>query len=436
MGASSSQPSTSAPQRSRRSRFPTLSSTGRYAVLTTPAGGIVHLLGYYPCSTVSEEEAADLVSAVAPGAVYVDMHPELVRSLQSDVAAGRTSADGRAWRVSEKSRPFEYIAGAGFIISMQIRNMLADNEMLALLGAEAFGAVKAALAAARALPASASPRVVPFPYEMSYNNGITFTRPLDLGALLLGDSSVGSTCVTAVVGNPNAWQYVSEAHPEKNVPAVEQMICLPPSGYFTRDNVAATRTSFCAAVNAVALKATADNSDIDKDMQDREAESLAKGDTVSAALLSERAMLAQSMASAVVWTLQAEADAEVAAAATGGVVKPRPVVALVSLGSVGSLRRNWVNPVQPEVAIPPFTTMQVAVGYIVPAVVVTPVCYGIYRAARRFPRTTASFGVIAASTVGAVVYTTFYGDWARYGSSIREKIATPRITSSLARMNR
>ena len=410
-------------------------------MLKTPAGGIVHLLGYYPCSTVSEEEAADLVSAVAPGAVYIDMPPELVRSMQSDVAAGRTSADGRAWRVSEKSRPFEYISGAGFIISMQIRNMLADNEMFALIGAEAFGAAKAALAAARVLPASASPRVVPFPYELTYNNGVTMSRPLDLGALLVGDSSVASTRVTALVGNPNAWQYVSEAHPEKNVPAIEQVIALPPSGYFTRDNVTATRTSFCAAVNAAALKATAENSDIDKDMQEREAESLAKGDTGSAELLAERAMLAQSMTSAVVWTLQAEADAEVAAAAAstaaaGGSAKPRPVVALVSLGSMGSVRRNWVNPVQPEVAIPPFTTMQLAVGNIIPVVVLTPVGYGIYRAARRFPRTMATLGVIATGTVGAVVYTTLHGDWSRYGSNIREKIATPRITSSLARMNR
>lgn len=61
--------------------------------------------------------------------------------------------------------------------------------MFGLMGAELFGAFKAALAAANAVKA----RVVPFPFEMEYNNGITLMRPAETSAVLIGDSSVGST---------------------------------------------------------------------------------------------------------------------------------------------------------------------------------------------------------------------------------------------------
>lgn len=411
------------------------------------------MLGWYPCSTVSEEEAADLVSAVSPGALYIDLHPELVRALSEDVAAGRSSADGRAWRVPERSGPTGRISGAGFLVSLNLRNMLADNEMFALLGAEAFGAIKAALGAARALPPADTPRVVTFPFDMSYNNGLTLSRPLDATALLVGDASVGSTRVTAVVGNPNAWQYVSD-DVTKNAPAVEYVVAIPSNGYFSADDVTRTRVAFRAAVNSVLSKATAESLDIDRDLQEREAECSAKGDEGSAQLLADRAMVAQSMSSAVAWTLQAEADAEVAAAAaanaantanSGGAAAgarvpaaavARPIVALVNLGAINSLKRTWVAPIAPEVAMPPFSTAQVAIGNIVPVIALSGLTYGVYRAARRFPRTTATLGVVTAFGLGAVLYTTAYGDWTRYGVVLREKIASPRITSPLARINR
>ena len=72
---------------------------------------------------------------------------------------------------------------------MNLRTILADNQMFGLMGAELFGAFKAALAAANAVKA----RVVPFPFEMEYNNGITLMRPAETSAVLIGDSSVGST---------------------------------------------------------------------------------------------------------------------------------------------------------------------------------------------------------------------------------------------------
>ena len=79
-------------QTKRPSRFSSLPSSGRYALLSTPAGVPVHVLGVYPCSRQSEEEAFDLVAAVQPRALYVDLFPELLGALQRDVAEGRVSA--------------------------------------------------------------------------------------------------------------------------------------------------------------------------------------------------------------------------------------------------------------------------------------------------------------------------------------------------------
>ncbi len=437
MGAAPSAP----PQRARRSRFPALPASGRYAVLHTPAGGVVHVLGFHPCSTQSEEEAADLVAAVRPAALYLDLHPELVQALEAEVAAGRSSADGRAWRVPERSAPYARFPGAGWLVSLHLRNALADNEMFALLGAEALGAPKAALGAARAL--APAPRVAAFPFSMDYNAGETLARPLEAAALLVGDSSVGSTRVTAVVGNPNAWQYVS-GDAAKNTPAVEHEVALPAAGYFTRDAAAAAQAAFRAAVNKVASRATADSADVDRDLQEREAEARAKGDAASADLLAERAIKAQAFTGATAWALHALADAEVDAARGAGAgaapgaaaAAPRPVVALVNVGAMGALKRNWAAPVPPEVALPPFSTLQMAVGNAVPVVVLAPLAYGVYRAARRFPRTTAAFGVIVGGAAGTVVYTTMYGDWTRYGVAVRSALASPRVTSPLARINR
>jgi hypothetical protein len=132
MGASTSLPNS--PRAPRRSRYPGLASTGRLTTLRSPRGGVVHVLGVFPCSTHSEEEAADLISATSPGAVYVDVSPELLRLLADDVAAGRTTALGGAWRVPEKSPSLSRVAGAGWLVSSACRRRRARVECADSMG--------------------------------------------------------------------------------------------------------------------------------------------------------------------------------------------------------------------------------------------------------------------------------------------------------------
>jgi hypothetical protein len=199
-----------------------LARCGHYAALATPAGATVHLLGAVPCSSQSEEEAFRLVSALRPSHVYVDLTPEWAAALQAEVAAGRVGE----WAIPDATPPYQLYPGAGVVGSVLLRNQLADNQLLGLMGAEWFGPWKAALEAVRRLGAtgggaggagdagaragggggaapssSSSPVVLAFPFSMHYNNGELLDRPAAMGALLVGNSSFSSDAVHALVGN-------------------------------------------------------------------------------------------------------------------------------------------------------------------------------------------------------------------------------------------
>jgi hypothetical protein len=149
-GASTSSPAEPSPG----SRFASLPSTGRYAVVRVPGGGPVHVLGVVPASRLSAAEAGDLVRAVQPSVLYIDDSPELVAALAADVAAGHCGP-GFAASLSETPRPFAWAPGAGLVGSVWLRKQLVDNEMFALLGACGPGARRrpACGSAGDALPA-------------------------------------------------------------------------------------------------------------------------------------------------------------------------------------------------------------------------------------------------------------------------------------------
>lgn len=190
-----------------------LQRSGRYVSFTTPSGATVHLLGVMPSCTKSEEEVHNLISALAPSHVYLDMVPEWAAALQEEVAAGRVGD----WTIPDVTPPYRLFPGAGIIGSVLIRNQLADNDFLGLCGAEWFGPWKVAIAAAsrqkKAAAASsgseggarpAGPTILAYPYSMHYNNGETLDRPSAFTCLLVGNNSFASDAVHCLVGNNNA----------------------------------------------------------------------------------------------------------------------------------------------------------------------------------------------------------------------------------------
>lgn len=289
----------------RPSRLAGLRATGRYFELPATGGGVVRVLGVCPSSTRCEEEAFDLVASTQPSHVYIDLPREWTDALLADVRAQRVGD----WKIPDTTPPFRLVPGAGVLGSVLVRNALADNEMLGLMGGEAYGPYKAALAAGEALRrgdgsadgdgggggsegsastasaaaaaagggAGAQPAYVSYPFPMAYNGGAMLDRPSHVATFLLGDNSFGSTTVFAMIGNSVA---IMAGEPG----LAEFAAALPPdAGYFTRDGVTKLRRDFRAAVNAAVARVTADTADLEADLTRREEAARAAGDAAGAA---------------------------------------------------------------------------------------------------------------------------------------------------------
>ncbi len=467
----------------------------------------MHVLGVYPCSQQSADEAETLIEAVRPSVVYIDAHPELLSVLDGDVKAGRF---GDGWKIPEQTPPFRRYDDAGWLVSLNIRNLLADNEMLGLVGSEAYAPLKAAIraayrvgagagqngtassssssssssasAAASKGPASAPSRIIGFPLPMQHNNGETIDRPAQLGFMLVGNASTTSNALTALVGNPNNWFFgpapqdsaangaadvgaggaasITAPAPLSSPTDVDFLVALPDTGYFTRSNVNGLQEQFRNAVDAACEKATAANCDVEADLLSRENRARAAGDASGAEAFAVRALTSQRQSAAIAFQLQTTLD-EIAAVARGEepVLEGRastsssrasssssssssssasaPVgVAIVNLGGMGSLQRNWAEAHPPLDMFPPLSTAQVAIGYTIPVLGGGALLWGAFKAGQRYPKTTGVFGLIVAGSVGAIGYSAVYGDWTRYGSWVRGGLARPRVTSPLTKANK
>lgn len=430
-----------------------------------------------------------MVSAVKPDSLYIDVHPEMLEALRQEVASGRSTANGHSgWKVPSSPPGLSpLIPISGPFSALPLRNALADNEMLALLGGEALGAYKAALAAAAALggaPTAAAvtpagtptplatatpPKLLAFPYPMSYRMWETMLRPVDYTAWVVGNSSVGSTALSVYVGNPNAWMMISATNPAAasaaegsgdgsivvappavaavpttttnpgeppSTPEVAFLAELPPAGYYTRSQVTALQREFKDAVGKVGGKATIASCDMDRDLLEREAQWREGGDANNAESCHQRALQAQACAQAVAHTLKAAAAEAAAAAAPGG----GAVVAIVNLGGMGVLQRNWEFSRPPEEALPPFTLVEKTGSLVIPGAVVSGLGYGLHRLSRVGGRvgryTAATLGFLLVSGVATTAYTATYADWTRYGTNMRAALASPRTVSPLARVNK
>lgn len=434
----------------RKRNLPSLSSlqsSGRVLTLKTPQGGTVYAIGVYPCSTMSETEVTALISHVKPDIVYVDLHEEVLECLRDDLANRRTISDGH--HVSTESRGFSLMKGKGFMVSMAVRNLLVDNEMLGLIGAELFGPFVAALRASSKLPHS--PAILPFPYPMGYNNGVTFDRPGMLTYTMAGEASQFSKTVLVSIGNPNLWMFELPASIDM-IGAVSTSVTIPDRGFFSRAEVTQIQNEFRRTVNRQLLKSNKDNCDIEGELLNilnNHREGLSP-DTISA--LEARAATCQDQSTALAYYLQdavdklqiqkatetEEMDRVSPAVASGskGDVAPATAVAVVSLGSLASLERYWAEARAPDEIYPPFSLARRAISDGAPVLLGGAVLYGYYRAFRRFPKTIFGISLVATPALAGTAYMLIHADRVRYGSEVRAALARPRVTSPLARVNK
>jgi hypothetical protein len=223
-------------------------------------------------------------------------------------------------------------------------------------------------------------------------------------------------------------------------------VALPPGGYFTRQDVAAHVSTFRSVASKASSRATASTCDMDVDLTEREAEARALGELAAAEGFAARAVQAQATSSAVAHCLksaavQAAEAAAAAAAAAGGSSSPAPpsppaIVALVNIGGMGCLVRNFDFSKPPQEALPPFSAAEQAGVFVLPTGLTLTVGYGLRLLGSRLPRTAVGLGVLLGGSVASAAYMVVNADWARYGKSVRAALANPRTVSPLARINK
>ena len=412
-GASSSSSSPSTP---RPRSLAQLAASGRLVSFPSPGSPTpnIHILGVLPCSTISEDEARALVAAVAPTHLYIDVTHEYLKLLTE---APPSKADAPP---PESTPPFSWRTGAGLFGSIILRNDVADNTMLGLMGAEKWGAFKAGLEAAGvgSKAGKTPPALLTYPFDMDYNNGELLDRPGHVVALLFGDASFNSTTVHAIVGGGPS---LTAGEPAD----AEFAARLPPStGYFTRADVTQLRKDFQDAVNKALLRKPGGGGwDVEADLAAREGAAREAGNLELAAAFGSAAGRSEVQAQAVAHTLQA-------AGGEAGAV----VVGLVNLGTLESLKRNWAESAPPTTLVPPYAAWQRAAGVALPTVLGGGLAWGVWKLGRRLPRTTAVGVLGLAAAGGGFLYNIAYSDLMRYGGAVRAGLARPRVSSSLARV--
>jgi hypothetical protein len=398
----------------RRSRLPGLKASGRYIHYKLENNVNIHLVGVVPCSTYSEEEVFDIINELKPSKVYLDLPIELIDVLKQQVNENKI---GSSYAIPASTPNYQLYPNCGIISSVYVRNQLADNEFTALLGGELYGSFKSALAVIKKQEEQGSNiEVIPFPYSLKYNNGtVSMQRPSVVNAAIVGNAAFNSSTIDVLIGTAY-----------KEAP-VHQEISIPVATYFTKLDLQKIRDNFQKKVNSVTASAKYENFDADLEMI--EIAEKAQSQNAVNDLLSIQSMLplSRAHAQAIAYKIQEAAVAD-------DVKENTNIVAVINLGQLGSVYRNWNESRPPTEVIPPFTMFEQSLGYVGPTAIVGGFGYVYYRFARRFKKTAIGVGTIFSGFAAYGFYAAIYSDWMRYGYTIRELLARPRIASPLARI--
>lgn len=473
-------------------------------------GVLIKVLGIYPGSRTSEREAYALVEASRPAALYIDLHPELVKELCSQVEEGqvgseKTPADGFL--------PVRRYGGSGWLSSIRLRSMLIDNELSSLLGAELYGPYKAGLcasvgrepprwdilpraevgsrtemqtsrgeeeeeegvtsptpsatasldqqppaatanrqredagAAASAPPSKPFPNpldlpqlsILAFPFRADYNNGMQMERPGHLSAVLEGDNGTLSSGITATLGN--LWKLV-----KGECPGLRVTVSLPPlTTAFSRGQLAGARQRVAQELDAIAAPSSEESCDVADWLLQLESSFLEKKMPEVADIYRKSGQQAELQARAVAFELQDQA-ARLPPGST--------VVALVNLGSMGILRRQWEAAAPAHSLCPPFSMLEqvaatgvAAAGlggalylthrYVLKPVIVKPLLQPLRQ---KFPRavrwTGRSVAGLAVAALGMMAWGLTHPEMQTYGPSIKGALARPVVAPAVPKLTK
>ncbi len=110
------------------------------------------------------------------------------------------------------------------------------------------------------------------------------------------------------------------------------------------------------------------------------------------------------------------------------------VVAIVNIGRMGSLQREWENAIDPTVLYPPISMSTYVTQRVLISIPLAGLAYGYYRLAKRFPKTTVGLTLPLIALSYGFVQSAIYPDLIVYGERVRGALASPiHPASSLVR---
>lgn len=295
--------------------------------------------------------------------------------------------------------------------------------MFALLGAELYAPQKAAICAALratapspadAAAAAAKPELLTYPLKIT-DLGYGQDRKDQYTGFLIGDAGVMSTAIHAPISTV---ELITRAEP---VAVIEAQVP-PERGVFSRREVAELQRANQERMARAWASASAESLDAVSRLEAAQARMEEAGQWDVVAELTTARDVATRHSQAVAHTLRTAADR----------LQPgQSGVAIVNIGTMGPLARNWVHAEEPRTLFPPPALWQQVVGNGLPLGVASGFGYGYYRFFRRFPKTAGVCGVLLGLGAFTMIHTgVIYQEDATLGPMMRHMLANPSLSSA------
>ena len=366
----------------------------------------MHVLGVTPCSSLSAAEVRLLATSIKPEAVYVDMPPEYVKDLQSEMSK---TPDGRPQLPGPEWPGFSFRWDRGWAASMTEHTQRLPRELAVLAGLDYYAPVREAL---RYVGANPSTRLITYPFSVTHKYDDAY-EPLRSVVSLEVDLAAPAGEYFGTMSN--TLRIVLYPSMSKTLASIN--ITLPPGEYFNTDQLRALRAEAQATVDAAAAGVRPEEWDgttqlIDalREMHGPDFNPANPPDMASTVLVNSLEYHVK-QARSVAFAVQSDPG--------------QHVMAVVDAARVASYGAEWEAATAPEALFPDrkFTTLAVKWGLITTVMGGSGALY--WRAARSWPKTAVAATALAGVWGAGVYWETMNQVPMVCGSKVRHALARP-----------
>jgi len=383
-----------------------LVSTGRYQLLTKPDGGNVHILAVVPGAQLSADEVKLLTDKIQPDAIYIDMIPEELNDLKTEM---KLSVDGRPQMPGADWESFKFRWDRGWAASFTEHTQRAPRQLAQLAGIDYFAAQREAL---RYATKHASTQVVAYPFTFSkkYEDAFEpFRRVVGLELDLEGEQG-------AYMNSTKNTLYL-RVYPTMATQLATVPLELPPSEHYNTDQLADIRKTCRGIMDKAAADITIDSVDgaaglivALKEMYGDDFNPASPPDLASQVLVNSLEFH-QKQAQAAAYAVQTTPGDN--------------IVALIDAARVSSYVREWEQAATPSSVFPDRTQFTAASKWAFIGSTSLLFGWGFVRSVRRFPKSIAALTLAGGVYGGAQYWESFNQPKMMCGNKVRGALAKP-----------